>query len=65
MKLRNIDPDKPLTKEELDNGLDINNMPSEDKKETKEEKVNPALDSIKTSIDKVGDTLPDTKEKDG
>ena len=51
---QNIDPDKPLTKEELGQGLDFNNMPKdEDKKDKKEEKpVNPALDALNSSIDK-------------
>jgi len=50
---QNIDPDKPLTKEELGEGLDFNNMPKEeDKKEEKEKPVNPALEALNTSIDK-------------
>ena len=52
---QNIDPDKPLTPEELSGGLDINNMPKyEEKKKKEEEPVNPALASIKSSVDKVG-----------
>ena len=65
---QNIDPDKPLTEEEKSNGLDINNMPKyEEKKEKKEEEpANPALASIKSSIDKVGDTAEsNTEKKDG
>ncbi len=64
---QNIDPDKPLTEEEADSGLDINNMPKyegKNKKAEEEVPVNPALASIKTSIDKVGDDPSDTK-KDG
>lgn len=62
---QNIDPDKPLTDEEKNNGLDINNMPKYESKnkEEKEEAVNPALASIKTSIDKVGEI--NTEKTDG
>ena len=65
---QNIDPDKPLTPEDLGNGLDINNMPKYESKEEKKEEVpvNPALASIKTSIDKVGDTaISNTENVDG
>ena len=62
---QNIDPDKPLSDEELNSGLDINNMPKTEAKEAKEEvPVNPALASIQNSIDKVGvtdDTSTDNK----
>ena len=52
---QNIDPDAPLTPEQLGSGLDFNNMPKEEtKEEVKEEVVNPALASIQSSIEKVG-----------
>ena len=55
---QNIDPDKPLTDEEKGSGLDINNMPKEEVLEEKKEEtpVNPALDALKSSIDKVGNS---------
>ena len=60
---QNIDPDKPLTEEESNGGLDINNMPKyEEKKKKEEAPVNPALASIKTSVDKVG---VNTEKTDG
>ena len=41
-------------------------MPKEeDKKEKEEEPVNPALASIKSSIDKVAETTKDTEKEDG